>query len=912
VSRENGRRLGHWAVVIGLLLAFALPTIYIANRRYHSRVAEGRAAWDARLQVVADGRAALVGGWAQNAVADARVVASFPSVVELVAGNGSKRSVPLPADDPTRRHVDILLESFARLKGYWAVYVANTRGAAVAGANARLVDGVAQHMQSVHGGRPPAPVEVAIVHGTVLVVAAVAVTMPGRPEQVAGFVGVVLDPQTRLYSSLLSEPVLAGIGEILLVSPEAGRLRYISPRPGATAGGSHGFPAVPDRLLAAARGSGHDVLDDRGVPVLVASRPVPGTPWTLLAQVNRDHATNPAEQRALRDIVSQVLAVVAVAAVVIAALSFRRARHAAESLAAAGRIRFLNRLLRTTLAVNELIARQRDRQRLLDETCEILVDRAGFVMAWVGVADAAGRVAPAASAGRVDGYSEGLEIRADDTHQGPVSTAIRERRVVVVEDVATSPRYVPLRSEGLSRGYRGAAAFPLLYGDRVFGAVTVYSPQPGQLLGEEVSLLGELAKDLAFALNAIDRETAHQATEHALAESEAQLRQAQKMEAIGRLAGGVAHDFNNLLTAISGYAELALQEADDRERQRNIREVVAASGRAAALTRQLLAFSRKQVLQLRVLGLDDVVRDVLDLLRRLVGEKVEMVTALSSAPFRVRADMGQLQQVLVNLAVDARDAMPAGGRLVIATRAEEMPEGDPRLGGLPAGPYVLLDVQDAGEGMTVEVLQHLFEPFFTTKEPGKGTGLGLSTVYGIVKQLGGAITVESVAGHGAAFRIVLPAVVEEGPAEAAVAEAPPPAPAARLRDATVLVVEDNEGVRAFVHETLRRAGCRVLEAESAERATDVLLAFGGHVDLLLTDVVLPGTDGHQLAHHLRVQQPGLRVLFMSGYADSAALSQDAWNDGADVIEKPFSAATLVQRVRTALEGGGDGGREGTK
>ncbi len=383
---------------------------------------------------------------------------------------------------------------------------------------------------------------------------------------------------------------------------------------------------------------------------------------------------------------------------------------------------------------------------------------------------------------------------------------------------------------------------------------------------------------------------------------EAQLRQAQKMESIGRLAGGVAHDFNNLMTAILGHAELAqLGLPKDDPTQDHLEQIREAVGRAALLTRQLLAFSRRQLLEPRLVDLNQLVRAMDRWLRRSLGEDVELGTVTGDDPLTVRVDPVQIEQVLVNLAVNARDAMPAGGRLTLRTsRLRVVEPGTPPEPELRPGDYALLEVADTGHGLSEEARNHLFEPFFTTKEPGKGTGLGLATAYGIVRQHQGRITVRSEPGRGATFTICLPAVAAE---DAAIA----PAPARHSAEVhagheTVLVVEDDPAVRPVVVEQLRQFGYTVLEAACAEEAERRLAEHpGASVDLLLSDVVMPRVGGRELAERLRRRLPRLRVLLVSGYAEDAALSTQAAADGMAFLGKPFNRQALGRKIRELLD-----------
>jgi PAS domain S-box-containing protein len=381
---------------------------------------------------------------------------------------------------------------------------------------------------------------------------------------------------------------------------------------------------------------------------------------------------------------------------------------------------------------------------------------------------------------------------------------------------------------------------------------------------------------------------------------EAQYLQAQKMEAVGRLAGGVAHDFNNLLTAVLGYSQLLLARLERDDPARELAgEIHRAGEQAAALTRRLLAFSRKQVLQLTVFSLNDVIAGMRKMLATLIGEDVEIHVQLDPALGLVRADPAQVEQVIVNLAVNARDAMPQGGRLELETANEDLvpgvAAGNP---GLPPGPYVRLTVRDSGCGMDADTLGRIFEPFFTTKEVGKGTGLGLATAYGIVQQSGGRIAVESSPGRGATFHIYLPRLGDP-------VVAPRGSPAAPARwpggSETVLLAEDDKAVRDFARALLADTGYRVLEAADGLDALRVCETHPGPIHLLLTDVVMPGMTGRTLADHLVALRPGLRVLYMSGYTDDAVLRRGVVEADTAFLAKPFRPEELARKVREVLD-----------
>jgi len=389
--------------------------------------------------------------------------------------------------------------------------------------------------------------------------------------------------------------------------------------------------------------------------------------------------------------------------------------------------------------------------------------------------------------------------------------------------------------------------------------------------------------------------TSRKTTEDMLRERDEQLHLSRRLEAVGQLAGGIAHDFNNLLVVINGYADVLLEQMLNEPAREKIEGIKKAGERAASLTHQLLAYSRKQVLQPKTLDLNAVVNNIGTMLERLIGENIQLHLDLNPTLGHVAADPGQIEQVLVNLVLNARDAMPNGGRLVIETRNAELnTEYTSVHPAVKPGHYVQINVSDTGVGMNEETRRRVFEPFFTTKGVGKGTGLGLSTAYGIVKQSGGSIWVYSELGHGTVFKIYLPKTdhaIED--------EARTDSTGASGGSETILVVEDEPMVRQLTREILELQGYTVLEALNGKHALEISSEL--HIDLLLTDVIMPEMGGKELTDHFTVARPGTRVLFMSGYTDDALAHQGVLDDGLALIEKPFSPHSLTRKVREVLD-----------
>jgi len=555
----------------------------------------------------------------------------------------------------------------------------------------------------------------------------------------------------------------------------------------------------------------------------------------------------------------------------------------------------LNAVLRGIREVNRIIARETDRDRMIQATCVELVSARGFDSVSVVLTDSAGtEIRAEASAGRrVAGLHELLG-------RGRIPECAREafacRDQVLRRDQAfrcegcpVVPELGPATDELIQ---------PLEQAGRLYGFMVVHLPQGMGDDPEERALVREVAGDIAVALHGMRLRQERDDSAAALASTQEQLLRSQKLEAVGRLAGGVAHDFNNILAAQIGCCELIenqIQPGDPLAG--DVATIKSCAERAAALTRQLLAFSRKQALHAEVLDLNEVVGGIRSMLERTIREDVRLQTVLAPGLGRVKADPGQVEQVIMNLAVNARDAMPAGGSLTIETADLDLDADYARNHvGVEPGPYVMLAISDTGSGMDEQTRSRLFEPFFTTKEHGKGTGLGLATVYGIVKQSGGNIWVYSEPGRGTTFKIYLPRV--EGVAEA---------PRRRTRAVVpgsgeqVLVVEDEPLLRELMGRLVRELGYRTAVAADGAAALVLVERDGLRPDLLLTDVVMPGMSGRALAARLGPLVPGLKVLYASGYTDNSVTHHGVLDAGVDFLQKPFTTADLAAKIREVLD-----------
>lgn len=559
------------------------------------------------------------------------------------------------------------------------------------------------------------------------------------------------------------------------------------------------------------------------------------------------------------------------------------------------RVSHLNSVLRGLRGVNRLINRESDPHRLLDRVCEAMVESRGYDAALIALTDEAREVLFHAEAGR----HQVRQMLGRGAMPGCAEKAITSR-TIAKRPFQEEPCFrCPIVREPNDAGADLSVA--LERDGRLYGFMTVAVPAPGadeSAEAEEHDLLREVAQDVAYALHGIEIRQERDSSRESLSSTERQLWQAQKLEAVGRLAGGVAHDFNNILAAQMGYCDLLRDSLGDQDPAlKDLSQIRACADRAATLTRQLLAFSRKQALQPEVLNLNAVVSDFCRILGRLIGEHIELVTVLAPDLGRVMVDAGQMEQVIMNLAVNARDAMPHGGKLILETANVELDQQYAKdHPGARVGRHVMLAVSDTGCGLDDAAKTRLFEPFFTTKEPGKGTGLGLSTVYGIVRQSEGSIWFHSEKDHGTTFKIFLPRI--EGELTRKVQK---PATSLRGRGELILVVEDERGLGPLFERMLQELGYRVRVAGTGADALLLVENEALRPVLLITDVVMPGMSGKDLAERLLLELPEMKLLYTSGYTENAVGHHGVLDSDANFLQKPFRIEELAAKIREVLD-----------
>jgi signal transduction histidine kinase len=868
---EARGRLWHYilAFFAGAVLVATLTGFHIWEKEKAAL-----AYWQDQEWTIVDDRARQISNWLGERRANAELLSSYLSVQQLLGAvekSGSSGVFQTSAREP----LSVLLHQFAFTCGYAGIYLLTPEGRVVAqSANAAGTSpAVLERARMVSRGRAfwVGPLGETQANSFVYFISPIfaragagsprRLPVPrlrgdhkGRPDNALsssclGVLAFQIDPKRSLLPILLAERVATRSGETLLLRREGDEVVFLSPLRGAPL--IQGFLRRPLSVLEPKTGQeaeplSGERLDYRGVPVLSAERRLPLTDWILVSKIDRDEALEDFYQRARLEAVVGACLVLVFAYVLVGSRRKRLARA--------------------------LAARVAQQQTIL------------AILAYAQQ--------------MVDNVPAGLLILSHDLNVLSANRTFLEAFHLRPEEVIGRPLPEVVHAEGPPRRVMGATGpgggpRDVLVNLAVPGEA---GPRPARLTLTEVSSEQGKGRLLLSVEDLTESERLRTAAERL----EQQLRQAQKMEAVGRLAGGVAHDFNNMLTIISGYGGLLLDHPSIFEPLRGyVNEIKNASTRAASLTRQLLAFSRQQVLAPRVLALNAVVANIEKMLKRLIGEDIELVTILGESLWPVKADPGQLEQVLLNLAVNARDAMPSGGVLTIETANVEMDSASAQAHfPLPPGRYVLLAFSDTGIGMDAETQTRIFDPFFTTKEKGKGTGLGLAMVYGIVKQSGGYIWVNSEVGKGTTFKIYLPRTEAEvdvsGPLRSAFE--------AQQGTETLLLVEDEDAVRALVRNVLREKGYRILEACRGEEALELAEQYGGPIDLLVTDVVMPQMNGRELARRLITLLPQIKVLYISGYADSAVWHQGGPDSGGAFLQKPFSPEALARKVREILGG----------
>ena len=535
--------------------------------------------------------------------------------------------------------------------------------------------------------------------------------------------------------------------------------------------------------------------------------------------------------------------------------------------------------LATVLAeVNEAVYRSTEPDQIFRSATSIAVEYGGFVMSWIGLLDpVTGVITPVAWAGAgAEDYLKRIKVTANDepSGRGPTGVAIRTGAPAYINDFLAEPTMTPWRGPAQRVGFRSSGAFPLTVDGRVVGCLTAYSTEVGYFDEEELDLLQRLAASVSFGWAAIEQDKVRQALQ-------LQREQSQRLESLGQLAGGVAHDFNNLLGVILNYSTLLERQVDTRQAQADLGEIRAAAERAASLTRQLLAFARRDPVDSVVVDVNQVVRSSADMLGRALGSTVHLSTRLHPGPLMIHCDPHQLEQVIVNLVINGRDAMPGGGRVTVSTGIGVRP--DRSIEGR-------LTVADTGVGMDRSVADRAFEPFFTTKPRGQGTGLGLATVYGIVHRLGGDVTIDSAVGAGTEVTVRLP-LVESRPSPAS-----PPGQAATCGGTErILVVEDDAALCAATARLLSSNGYEVTAARSAAEALARAAGDERGFDLLLTDVRMPGMSGEELGRRVTARRPSTRVLLVSG--DDPGEHRPPWR----LLAKPVEEHDLLVALRAELD-----------
>ena len=949
--RKEPEPLPGWLLAAWLVTGVILALVAAAAIRSEHRAV--RAQWESRLGRAADDRLALA----------TRALAEWRGQVHLLCQAESVRALLPGASALARSAHDLAparaaLEDSARLEGGGAVAsVADPSGKVVLASAATVRSDTLEPARAAMAERRPVMRRVSASGSDGLDVE-IAEPVLGDGGHAAGAVFLVVDAR-RAFTDLFRLTRGPSAETLYLVVPEGETLLVVAAGRPAPENVDR-LPAADRATFAAAAASSPRVdgefTDGHGHVVLAAARRLPELGWAIVVEVDRASALDDARRHGFWILLG---AGSAIAGLLAAALAWRRTLRARFYRQVAERdARYRVLLEQTQEAVAVAV---KGRVAYANPAC---VEMFGYQKPLVGVPLTI-LFAPSSreqvdeivqprrpdlpapelyeTVGlRGDGATFAVELRVTPVEfegEAGFQTILRdvtERKRMEAEIRESEERYRLLFERNLAGVYRSTADGRLLECNRAYARMMGYaSPaeamaQPGpdfhpsaearqaflDTLRREGSLVSHesqvrrkdgtllwIVENASLLRSDDDGEEILLGTVFDMTERrrlEEQLLQSQKMEAVGRLAGGIAHDFNNLLTAVAGYSELLLRELPEGDpRRESAEEIRQAGNRAAALTQQLLAFSRRQVLEPRVLDLNAVIAGMEKMLRRVIGEDIELTTAPDPELWRAKADPGQIEQAILNLVVNARDAMPRGGRLTLETANVELDEKFAgRYASVQPGPHVMLAVSDTGIGMDADLQARLFEPFFTTKEHGKGTGLGLSTTYGIVKQSGGSIWVYSEPGHGTTFKIYLPRCEE--PLEAR--QAAPPVRETAPGTEAVLLVEDEPEVRRLVEKLLRLKGYRVLSAASPAEAIALSRQRTDSIELLLTDVIMPGMNGRELARVLASSRPEMKVLYMSGYADAAMNQHGILPPGTAFLSKPFTPEALARKVREVLDG----------
>jgi len=838
-----------------LILLLALGIVVAGGVFFRHETARTRKATEDHLSSIADLKAAQIANWRRERIADAEMISRNPLNSLRIGPFLESRSPGDRGDDlrdwmeswrkTYKYHDVVLLDRNSRVR----LSVGSSPPVIGAYTSANVADvmrtgrSLLSDIHRLDGGNFPHMDLYAPLLST---------TRNGKGTEPVGVMMFRIDPALFLYPEIQAWPVPSRTAETLLVRRDGDDVVFLNElRHRKDTILTLRFPIAGSRLPAAAAVGGRqgimEGVDYNGVPVLAALRPIPDSPWHIVAKVDTEEIFAPLRARILVIFSATILLVILTGLGFLLWWKRNEARHFRTMFAAEEARRESERIYKALFEnnPNPMWVYDRDTLRFLAVN-EVAVSHYGY------------------------SREEFLGMTIEDIRSPAEVAALRE-----------SVRNVPgtIRKVGTWKHLRKN-------GESIDVEITTHDLE-----------FGDRPARLVLAIDVTDRKRAE--SERDILEK--QLAQARRMEMIGRLAGGVAHDFNNLLVVILGHAELLLNRpaAADTAVGDSLREIRKAGERAANLTRQLLAFGRKQVLEIRTIDLNRVIAGFEGMLSRLIRESIDVTTRLAPDLGSAKADPFQIEQILLNLCINARDAMADGGRLTIETANVSLDEGyAQRHTGVRPGPYIMLAVSDTGSGMDAETVEKIFDPFYTTKEQGKGTGLGLSMVYGIVKQHGGNIRVHSAPGRGTTFKVYLPRIDESAEEEAAVPELPA---RTSVDPETVLVVEDEDTVRDLVCRMLSDAGYDVIEArdgtEAVRRVKD-----RKSVHLLLTDVVMPEMSGRMVRDRIVALHPDIKVLYMSGYTDDVVAHQGVLEAGVHFLKKPFNARTLAAKVREALEG----------